>query len=140
MSKETVLPIWNALRSRFQKKVEGMASEDLNLQLGETTVAGLLYHTAEVEYMFSGWFFDKPLEEEMSRPTDLKGYIQLLHDSNQHFVQAINDLPADAWDQIKQSSFGESTPLEAVGRLMNHTGMHNGQISYIQKYGSQEAK
>lgn len=135
MSYEIVSPIWKALRDRFQKNVEAIPEENINLQLGETTVGDLLYHTAEVEYMFSEWFFGRPREKAQARPTDVHGYIQLLQDSNDHFSQAMKDLSDDAWNQIQTSSFGDSTPLEAVGRLMNHAGMHSGQISYIQKYG-----
>lgn len=135
MSYYTVLPIWNALRERFQKTVEKLPKENINMQLGETTVGDLLYHTAEVEYMFSEWFFDKPMTDKPDKPTELKGYIQLLKESNEHFLQAMKDLPESSWDQIKQSAFGNSSPLEAVGRLMNHAGIHAGQITYIQKYG-----
>lgn len=140
MSYEIVLPLWNALRDRFQKKVAGLSEKDVNLQLGETSIGDLLYHTAEVEYMFSEWFFDKPKEKAMLRPEKIEGYIRLLEDSNRHFLKAMNELPADAWSETKSSSFGESTPLEAVGRLMNHAGMHSGQMTFIQKYGQQETK
>lgn len=135
MSYETVLPIWRALRDRFQKSVEAIPEENINVRLGKLTVGDLLYHTAEVEYMFTDWFFDKPLSDELIRPKDLQGYIQLLKNSNDHFTQAMKELPNSAWNQIVESSFGPSTPLEAVGRLMNHAGIHCGQILYIQKYG-----
>ena len=79
--------------------------------------------------------FDKPMEDPILQPSDVKGYIKLLIHSNNHVLQAIKDLPDASWDQVKQSSFGKSTPLEAVGRLMNHTAMHGGQISLIQRYG-----
>lgn len=137
MSYETILPIWNALRERFQKTVEKIPEENITMQLGETTVGDLLYHTAEVEYMFSEWFLEKPMVNEITRPTDLTGYIELLQASNEHVIEAIKSLPEDAWHEAKKSQFGESTPLEAVGRLMNHAGIHSGQISYIQKYGKQ---
>lgn len=135
MKAQTVLSIWNALRNRFQKTVEELPGEDIHKQLGETTVGDLLYHTAEVEYLFSEWFFDQPNEVELIRPTDHQGYTNLLAASHVHVIQAMENLPDDAWDQLKQSAFGESTPLEAVGRLMNHAGMHSGQISYIRTYG-----
>jgi hypothetical protein len=38
-----------------------------------------------------------------------------------------------------ESSIGASTPLEAVGRLMYHTGIHSGQISLIQKNARSQA-
>lgn len=138
MSYHTVLPIWNALRERFQKTVEGIPEENLTMRLGETSIGDLLYHTAEVEYMFSEWYFDKPMIAKPVKPTALKEYIQLLKDSNKHVLLAIKELPEDSWVEIRNASFGSSSPLEAVGRLMNHTGMHGGQISFIQKYGQHE--
>lgn len=132
---QTIEPIWNALRNRFQKTVEGLTEEDIHMQLGKTTVGDLLYHTAEVEYLFSQWFFDKPLKRELIRPTELNAYVQLLADSNAHIKEAMEHFPKEDWDLLKQSAFGESTPLEAVGRLMNHTGMHAGQIAYLKKFG-----
>lgn len=56
MSDETVLPIWNALRNRCQKKVEGIQEEYTRGK----TIEDILYHTVEVEFMFAGWFLDKP--------------------------------------------------------------------------------
>lgn len=140
MSYEIVLPIWNALRDRFQKSVSEIPEENLNMQLGETTVADLLYHTAEVEYMFTEWFFNKAKEKELVRPTTIEGFVELLEGSNNHFLRAMQELPEDTWNEVQKSAFGDSTPLEAVGRLMNHAGIHNGQISYIQKHGNLKSK
>lgn len=138
MSYEIVLPIWRALRDRFQKSVESIPAENMNMKLGESTIGDLIYHTAEVEYMFSDWFFNKEKPSDIPRPTDFKGYVQLLRDSNEHFMQAMKSLPKSSWNKIIKSSFGQCTPLEAVGRLMNHAGIHAGQISYIQKFGNKE--
>lgn len=138
MTYEIVAPIWGALRDRFQAKVAKLSEADLDIKLGETKVADLLYHTAEVEYMFSGWFFDKPFEEELVRPTNLAGYVQLLQEANDYVVEAMQALPEDSWNDVRESRFGNATPLEAVGRLMNHAGIHSGQITYIQKYGAVE--
>src|SRR5699024_5641797 len=110
------------------------------MKLGDTTVGDLLYHTAEVEYMFAEWFFNKAKDDKITRPAEMKGYIQLLNESNEHLIQAMEDLPEESWNQVIQSSLGASTPLEAVGRLMNHAGIHGGQISYIQKYGENEVE
>src|SRR5699024_1181829 len=138
MGYDVVLPIWKALRDRFQDKVKKVSEEQFQLQLDNTTVVDLLYHTAEVEYKFSEWFFASQNKKEIIKPTDKSGYIQLLQQSNEHFMLAMKELPEEKWNQIQQSAFGNSTPLEAVGRLMNHAGMHSGQITYIIKYGKQK--
>ncbi|GIN71834.1 hypothetical protein J14TS2_23090 [Bacillus sp. J14TS2] len=137
MTYETVLPIWNALRERFQTKVEAIPEQALSLQLGQTNVGGLLYHTAEVEFMFAEWFFGKKTTEKLSKPEQMEDYIKLLKASNDHFIQAMKELPEEEWQQSKDSPLGDTTPLEAVGRLMNHAGIHAGQISLIQKYGQE---
>lgn len=136
MSYDTVLPIWNALREQFQKKISELSEEDIHMKLGETTIGSLLTHTAEVEYMFSEWFFDHSKPGTVTSPKNKQDYLQLLQDSNAHFCKAMENLPIDSWKTVKRSSFGDSTPLEAVGRLMNHTGMHSGQITFIKKHGS----
>ena len=41
--------------------------------------------------------FDKPMEDPILQPTDLKGYIRLLKHSNNHVLQAIKDLPDASW-------------------------------------------
>src|SRR5699024_1557552 len=61
MTHETVTAMWNSVRSRFTRKVNTLTHEDLNRQLGETTVADLLYHTGEAEYIFMEWYFNKEM-------------------------------------------------------------------------------
>lgn len=134
----TVLPIWIATRGRFQKTVEGLPEQDLNLQLGKSTIASLIHHTAEVEYMFAEWFFGKSKPEkiaELSLFTNLAELVELLSTSNEHLLEAMSELAEEDWDKNMESPIGASTPLEAVGRLMYHTGIHAGQISLIQKNG-----
>ncbi|GAE08605.1 hypothetical protein [Paenibacillus sp. JCM 10914] len=61
----TLLPVWNAIQSRFHETVRGLQAEELGLQLaGESASIGyMLRHNAEVEYMFAAWFFDLQMPE-----------------------------------------------------------------------------
>lgn len=138
MTYSTVFPIWNAIRERFHKTANTLLAQDLGLQLGNTKIGNLLHHTAEVEYMFAEWFFGKKMPEEgiaMPAFTDVNKFVEQLKASNEHIIQAMKELPEEDWHKIMESPIGTSTPLEAVGRLMYHTGIHAGQISLIKKNG-----
>ncbi|MDR6554444.1 DinB family protein [Paenibacillus qinlingensis] len=66
--------------------------------------------------------------------TNLQELVDDLTVSNNHLIEAMRALPEEAWTVPVDSPMGPSTPLEAVGRLMYHTGIHAGQISLIQKH------
>ena len=142
MSYATVLPIWDALRQRFAKTVNQLPEENLTMQLGSASIHGLLVHTAEVEFMFADWFFGKtkPDWAQLDSTATLQQYVELLTASNKFFTEAMQELPEEKWTIPVESPMGASTPLEAVGRLMYHTGMHAGQLSLIQKNGTIEVK
>jgi len=142
MTYSTVLPIWNAIRERFLKTAEALPEQDLSLQLGKSTVASLLHHTAEVEFMFAEWFFGRSMPGEKEKPsfTNLEELVKFLRASNEHLIEAMKELPEGEWHKSMESPIGASTPLEAVGRLMYHTGIHAGQISFIQKNGQNQAE
>ncbi|WP_186672413.1 DinB family protein [Sporosarcina sp. BP05] len=143
MTYSTVLPIWNAIRERFHKTAEALPEQDLGLQLGKSTIGSLLHHTAEVEYMFAEWFFGRSMPEGgVTKPslTDSEALVDLLSASNTHLIKAMIELPEEEWNKSMESPIGISTPLEAVGRLMYHTGIHAGQISLIQKNGSSQVE
>jgi uncharacterized damage-inducible protein DinB len=134
MTYSTVLPIWNAIRQRFNDKAKALPEQDLMLQLGTLTIGSLIHHTAEAEYMFAEWFFGKSIPEEgIAKPpfTNLVELVELLEASNDHLVEAMKALPEEQWHISVDSRMGPSTPLEAIGRLMYHTGIHAGQISFI---------
>ncbi len=137
MTYANVNPIWTALRDRFQKTAEEIPAQDIDLQIGTSSVRSLLHHTAEVEYMFAEWFFDKkiPVEIGMAEEASHAQLIEQLSASNENLMVAMEALPEDQWQVVVESRMGPSTPLEAVGRLMYHTGMHAGQISLIRKNG-----
>lgn len=135
MTYTTVLPIWNAVRDRFYQTAKELPEQDLDLQVGTMTIGGLLHHTAEVEYMFAEWFFGKTMPEGLEKPslTNVAELAEHLAASNAHFINAMEMLPEEQWHTSIDSRMGPSTPLEAVGRLMYHTGIHAGQISLVQK-------
>ena len=143
MTYSTVLPIWNAARLRFLKTAQTLPEQDLGLQLGQSSIGSLLHHTAEAEYMFVEWFFGKQRpEEEIAKPslTSLDELIELLVASNNHLLEAMEELTEEQWLTSMESPMGPSTPLEAIGRLMYHIGIHAGQISLILKNGQSETE
>ncbi|OMD55476.1 DinB family protein [Paenibacillus odorifer] len=134
MAFTSVLPIWQAVQTRFHKMVKTLPEEDLNLKLGNSTIGGLIQHNAEVEFMFAEWFFGKPNPQgDKAAYSTLNELVDLLTVSNENLTAAMQELPEEAWHVSVESAFGTSTPLEAIGRLMYHTGIHAGQISLIQK-------
>ncbi|MDF2671672.1 MAG: hypothetical protein K0R67_3978 [Paenibacillus sp.] len=151
MTFSTVLPIWQAIQGRFHKTVKALPEQDLSLHMGSSSIGSMLHHNAEVEYMFAEWFFGKSMPEEIKARREEKGsqsqtsftnlaeLVELLTASNEHLIAAMRELPEEAWHKSVESSIGASTPLEAVGRLMYHTGIHSGQISLIQKNARSQA-
>lgn len=136
MTFETVYPMWEAVRSRFTKTVTALTEEELSLKLGETSIGQLVYHTGEVEYIFSDWYFDqKQPKIEQPSLTDKEQLIDYLAAANQFLIEAMRNLPEEKWHEARETRMGSSTPLEIVGRLIYHTGIHSGQISDIKKYG-----
>ncbi|RJE86153.1 DinB family protein [Paenibacillus sp. 1011MAR3C5] len=143
----TVLPVWEAIQSRFHKMVKGLPEEDLSLAIGPASIGYMLRHNAEVEYMFAEWFFGQMMPEGLKMVTsrgpkgggesptfaNLSELVALLEASNGFLIQAMKELPDEQWRESVESPMGPSTPLEAIGRLMYHTGIHAGQISLIQK-------
>ncbi|MFF2890801.1 DinB family protein [Paenibacillus sp. NPDC057967] len=143
----TVLPVWEAIQSRFHKMVKGLPEEDLGLAIGPASIGYMLRHNAEVEYMFAEWFFGQKMPEGLEIATsrgprgsgekqtfaNLSELVALLEASNAFLIQAMKELPEEKWQEPVESPMGPSTPIEAIGRLMYHTGIHAGQISLIQK-------
>lgn len=148
MTFSTVLPIWNSIQTRFHKTVKELPEANLTLKIGPSSIGYMLRHNAEVEYMFAEWFFGSPMPQGLeimtnrgatgskSEFTNLQELVELLEASNNHLIEAMKALPEEEWHIQKDCPIGASTPLEAVGRLMYHTGIHSGQISLIQKYAS----
>ncbi|NWL88735.1 MULTISPECIES: DinB family protein [unclassified Paenibacillus] len=141
----TVLPVWNAIQNRFHDMVRKLPEESLSLSLGGSSIGQMLRHNAEVEYMFAEWFFECPMPEGLEIVTgrgaarstrdftNLQELVAVLEASNKHLIAAMEALPEEQWHEQKDCPIGPSTPLESVGRLMYHAGIHSGQISLIQK-------
>lgn len=137
MTFETVYPMWEAVRSRFTKTVTTLTEEELSLKLGETSIGQLVYHTGEVEYIFAEWYFEEKSKDiEQPSLTDKEELLHYLEAANQFLIAAMRKLPEEKWHEARETRMGSSTPLEIVGRLMYHTGIHSGQISDIKKYGA----
>jgi uncharacterized damage-inducible protein DinB len=150
MSYDSVNPIWRTTRNRFCKMAQELKEEELLLQLlsDRTSIGHMLRHNAEVEYMFAEWFFGHKKPEEVTYFTDgqakdtkqfanLAELLEILENSDKHLSQAMRVLPEDAWDISVESPIGPSTPREAIGRLIYHSGLHAGQISLIRKLAPQ---
>ncbi|MFC7680898.1 DinB family protein [Paenibacillus sp. GCM10028914] len=146
MTLNTVLQIWNSVQERFHKTAKNLPEQDLSLKMGNASIGYMLRHNAEVEFMFAEWFFNRPMPEGLiihtargaagakTEFTNLEELVAILEASNEHMIHAMNELPDEKWNEPVDSPMGPSTPLEAVGRLIYHTGIHAGQISLIQKH------
>lgn len=132
-SHQTVLMMWETLRGRFMKMVEGLTEEQLDLKLHDTSIRSLLTHTAEAEMMFAEWYLGKEQPAVLSEATTLAEITELLQLSYVHIVEAINALTEEQLHTAVQSKMGASTPVEAVSRLLYHAGIHAGQIAFIKK-------
>lgn len=145
MTYSTALTLWNTIQERFHKTAKSLPEQDLTLSLGTASIGYMLRHNAEVEYMFAEWYFGRsiPANVELLTKngpvgtkvafTNLQELADFMTASNQHLTDAMRDLPEEAWHAPVETPLGSSTPLEALGRLMYHTGIHAGQISQIQK-------
>lgn len=141
MTYETIVPMWDIVREKFMKKIHALQEEDLALQLGNTTIGGLIYHTGEAEYIFLDWYFGKSPDGDTIKPalTDKAGLIDYLIESDLFLKSVMKNLPEEKWNEVVDSKMGSSTPLEAISRLIYHTGIHAGQMTYIQKYGQKNS-
>ncbi|WP_068776545.1 DinB family protein [Paenibacillus sp. FJAT-26967] len=152
MSYEGIHPVWRTVRDRYQRMVQGLPEGDLGLRLSPdaSSIGHMIRHNAEVEYMFASWFFGRPVPEGVEYVAGGKGgagneavltlekLIAFSAASDAHLTNAMRELPEDAWDIAVDSPIGSSTPREALGRTLYHTGLHAGQISLICKHAQRE--
>jgi len=146
----TVLTIWRTIQELFHKTAKSVPEKDLTLKIGAASIGYMLRHNAEVEYMFGEWFFGRKMPESLvlttntgpvgskAEYTNLAELLDLLAASNEFMTEAMRDLPEEKWNEPVETPIGSSTPLEAVARLIYHTGLHAGQISLIQKNATRE--
>ncbi|WP_308637224.1 DinB family protein [Paenibacillus silvisoli] len=151
MSYEAVGPIWRVVRDRFQKTVATLKEEDLALSMTaeSSSIAHMIRHNAEVEYMFGEWFFGASVPEDVTyiasgqsspgheRALQLEQLIAFSAAAEAFLTDAMKQLSDEAWDTVVESKIGPSTPREALGRAIYHTGLHAGQIALIRKHAPQ---
>ncbi|SFT26662.1 DinB family protein [Paenibacillus sp. BC26] len=151
MSYEAVGPIWRVVRDRFQKMVQGLKEEELSLAMTaeSSSIGHMIRHNAEVEYMFAEWFFGATVPEgteyiasgQGGAPNEhaltLQELIAFSAAADAFLTEAMKQLGDDAWDTIVESKIGPSSPREALGRAIYHTGLHAGQIGLIRKHAAQ---
>ncbi|WP_442600791.1 DinB family protein [Paenibacillus sp. KN14-4R] len=152
MSFEAVYPVWRTVRDRFQKSMQSIKEEELQLRLSPETlsIGYILRHNAEVEYMFAEWFFNKKAPEDVTYLTtepdkgghaygNVQELLTFLEAADLYLSSAMKELPEAAWDEPVSSPIGSSTPREALGRVLYHAGLHGGQVSLIRKCAVQPA-
>lgn len=61
------------------------------------------------------------------------GLTAFLAASDKHLRQAVNELLDEQWRTPVESKMGTAAPLETIGRLMYHAGIHAGQIALMKK-------
>ena len=148
MSYKAIQPIWRVVRDRFQKTIQGLQEEELSLSMSpdSSSIGHMIRHNAEVEYMFAELFFGASKPEGINYIASGKGgsqeeaafqleeLIAFSTASDAYLTTAMQQIAAEAWDAIIASPIGPSTPREALGRAIYHTGLHAGQIAIIRKH------
>jgi len=140
-----VLPLWQNIQGSFYKLVKELPEQDLTLKAGTLSIGAMIRHNAESEYMMTEWFFNKRMPAHLAihtgrgaaaaakEFTNLQELLELLEASNANLIEAMRELPEEQWNDVVNCPIGPSTRLEAVSRLMYHSGLHAGQIMLIRK-------
>ncbi|KZE51645.1 hypothetical protein AV540_12295 [Brevibacillus parabrevis] len=140
----TALTLWLTIQERFHKTAKSMPEEDLKLRMDAASIGYMLRHNAEVEYMFADWYFGQSIPADVQlltkngpvegkEFTNMRELADFMTASNDHLLAGMQNMSEEAWTTPVTTPLGTSTPLEALGRLMYHTGIHAGQISQIQR-------
>jgi len=142
---EAIVPLWKHLQGSFLKMVKELPEQDLTLQAGAMSIGKMIRHNAEAEFMMTEWYFNKPMPDGLEiytrrgaagstkEFTNLQELVDILEASSEHLIAAMRELPEERWHDVVESPIGPSTRLEAVSRMMYHTGLHAGQISLVRK-------
>lgn len=146
MTYDTVSVIWDTIQERFYNMIQELTDEELSYGVGSATIGYMIRHNAEVEYLFTEWYFGQELPADVeirtsrgpsgdpNRYTSILDMLQLIQHSQHHIRQAMCTLPEQAWHVPVKSPMGTITPLQAVGRLLYHSSLHAGQIAFILKH------
>ncbi len=135
MTKDVVQAMWANVRKRFMDKVQGIEEAELPYKLEAMSIGQLLYHTGQVEYLFADWYLGQQVTEiPKVDHANKEALIAFLQQSDAFLQQAMEALSEEQWHEVVPSKMGDCTPIEVIGRLIYHAGMHAGQISDIQKH------
>ncbi|HLR10611.1 MAG TPA: DinB family protein [Sporosarcina sp.] len=89
----------------------------------------------EYEYLFADWYLGQQVTEiPKVDHANKEALIAFLQQSDAFLQQAMEALSEEQWHEVVPSKMGDCTPIEVIGRLIYHAGMHAGQISDIQKH------
>lgn len=146
---ELLLELWLEARTRFFNQLENLTEEDLQKKLGNSpnSVGFLIRHIGEVELLFAKNVFgdssvkvtaktviEKRDTGEWTNLDVLKNYVAESFEKLKSIVEKQTD---EDWEStITTKEFGTKTKAEAFGRIVSHTGYHAGQLSIINKYGT----
>src|SRR5699024_4046679 len=130
-----IIEMWKITRAKFTEKIEKFDEADLTLKLDKASIGEIIYHTAEAEYIFADWFFVRKLNQALpiNITKNKSELLKLLQEANEDLIKTMENLPKEKLAEKIQSKMGESTPAEAIGRLIYHAGIHSGQITIIQQ-------
>lgn len=143
-----LLDIWAEARTRLQKQMDLISSEDLGKKLGDApnSIGFLLRHIADVEWLFAKNVFGSPEIKVIAKTvidkkdtgewTDLPALQRYLQEAGDALSDIVSKQTEEDWaKEIHTQEFGTKTLAEAFARIVSHTAYHAGQIAILQKYG-----
>lgn len=141
---------WAEGRTRFSNQLGSITEADLKKKLlpSQNSVGFLIRHIGDVELLFAKNVFgasevkvtaktviEKRDTGEWTNLEELKTYVEYSFESLKSIVEKQTD--ADWETEITTKEFGTKTKAKAFGRIVSHTTYHAGQMSIINKYGSE---
>jgi uncharacterized damage-inducible protein DinB len=143
-----LLDIWAEARTRLQKQMDLISSEDLGKKLGDApnSIGFLIRHIADVELLFGKNVFGSPDRKVIAKTvidkkdtgewTDLPALQRYLQEAEDALSDIISKQTEEDWEkEIHTQEFGTKTLAQAFARIVSHTAYHAGQIAILQKYG-----
>lgn len=133
MTSETLIQLWTYTRETFYNKVEKLDEDQLSLSIGKANIGELIYHTADVEYIFLDWYFNKKIKHPWSKDiiTDKKELLRFLDAAHSDLTETMKEISDEEWQVAAKTKMGECSKAEAIGRLIYHAGIHSGQMTDI---------
>ena len=99
MTYDTVSVIWDTIQERFYQMVQELTDDELSYGVGSATIGYMIRHNAEVEYLFTEWYFGQELPADVeirtsrgpsgdpNRYTSILDMLQLFNIRNIIFVK-----------------------------------------------------